>query len=134
MESFGRLEEEGYKCVDELGHAAGGRDGGSMAKKGVCLQGTTSSGHSRAYTGGHTEESSAVHAGTTRKPRSGAENNSINIEHIDTNGLGMDAVSTHSRTSYVFECWRSGSTASKLGLRLRYHEWETGFLKMKERG
>ena len=36
MESFGRLGEEGYEFIDELAtHAAGGRDGGSMAQKGV---------------------------------------------------------------------------------------------------
>ena len=36
VESFGRLGEEGYKFIDELAtHAAGGRDRGSMAKKGV---------------------------------------------------------------------------------------------------
>ena len=36
VESFGRLGEEGYEFIDELAaHAAGGRDGGSMALKGV---------------------------------------------------------------------------------------------------
>ena len=37
VESFGRLGEEGYEfIIDELAmHAAGGRDGGSMAQKGV---------------------------------------------------------------------------------------------------
>ena len=36
VESFGRLGEEGYEFIDELAaHAAGGRDGGSMAQKGV---------------------------------------------------------------------------------------------------
>ena len=36
VDSFGRLGEEGYKFIDELAtHAAGVRDGGSMAKKGV---------------------------------------------------------------------------------------------------
>ena len=36
VESFGRLGEEGYEFVDELAtHAAGGRDGRSMAQKGV---------------------------------------------------------------------------------------------------
>ena len=35
-ESFGRLGEEGYEFIDELAtHAAGGRDGGSMAQKGI---------------------------------------------------------------------------------------------------
>ena len=34
VESFGRLGEEGYEFIDELAtHAAGGRDGGSMAQK-----------------------------------------------------------------------------------------------------
>ena len=36
VESFGYLGEEGYTFIDELAtHAAGGRDGGSMAKKEV---------------------------------------------------------------------------------------------------
>ena len=36
VESFGRLGEKGYEFIDELAtHAAGGRDGGSMAQKGV---------------------------------------------------------------------------------------------------
>ena len=36
VESFGRLGEEGYQFIDELAtHAAGGRDGESMALKGV---------------------------------------------------------------------------------------------------
>ena len=36
VESFGRLGEEGCEFIDELAtHAAGGRDGGSMARKGV---------------------------------------------------------------------------------------------------
>ena len=36
VESFGRLGEEGYEFIDELAtHAAGGRDGGSTALKGV---------------------------------------------------------------------------------------------------
>ena len=36
VESFGRLGKEGYEFIDELAtHAAGGRDGGSMAQKGV---------------------------------------------------------------------------------------------------
>ena len=36
VESFGRLGGEGYEFIDELAtHAAGGRDGGSMAQKGV---------------------------------------------------------------------------------------------------
>ena len=36
VESFCRLGEEGYEFIDELAtHAAGGRDGGSMAQKGV---------------------------------------------------------------------------------------------------
>ena len=36
MESFGHLGEEGYEFIDELAaHAAEGRDGGSMALKGV---------------------------------------------------------------------------------------------------
>ena len=88
VESCGRLGEED-EFVDELPtHAAGGRDGDSIAKKGVFKERLLQSGHFRGYTGGHIEESSAVQAGT-RTPRSGAENNSINIEHIDTNGLGM---------------------------------------------
>ena len=36
VESFGRLGEEGYEFIDELAaHAAGGRNGESMALKGV---------------------------------------------------------------------------------------------------
>ncbi|CAB1115520.1 unnamed protein product [Ectocarpus sp. CCAP 1310/34] len=36
VESFGRLGEEGYEFIDELAtHAVGGRDGGTMALKGV---------------------------------------------------------------------------------------------------
>lgn len=36
VESFGRLGEEGYDFINELAtHAAGGRDGGNMARKGV---------------------------------------------------------------------------------------------------
>ena len=36
VESFGRLGEEGNEFIDKLAtHAAGGRDGGSMAQKGV---------------------------------------------------------------------------------------------------
>ena len=36
VESFGRLGEEGYEFIDKLAtHAAGGRDGESMAQKGV---------------------------------------------------------------------------------------------------
>ena len=36
VESFGRLGEEGYQFIDELAtHTAGGRDGESMALKGV---------------------------------------------------------------------------------------------------
>ena len=50
VESFGRLGEEGYEFIDELAtRAAGGKDGGSMAQKGV-FQGTTSSGHFGGYT------------------------------------------------------------------------------------
>ena len=36
VESFGRLGGEGYEFINELAtHAAGGRDGGNMARKGV---------------------------------------------------------------------------------------------------
>ena len=36
MESFGRIGEEGDEFIDEVAtHAAGGKDGGSMAQKGV---------------------------------------------------------------------------------------------------
>ena len=36
VESFSRLGEEGYEFIDELAtHAVGGRDGGTMALKGV---------------------------------------------------------------------------------------------------
>ena len=53
VESFGRLGEEGYEFINELAtHAAGGRNGGSIAlKRG--FQRATSSGRISGYPGSH---------------------------------------------------------------------------------
>ena len=39
VESFGRLGREGSEFIDQLAKSvAGGRDGGAMAKKGICKE------------------------------------------------------------------------------------------------
>ena len=85
VESFGRLGEEGYEFIDELAtHAAGGRDGGSMAQKGVFKE------HLGGYTGGHLPPSPAVQAVTTRTSTRGGEKSQTSVEHINTNDLGSE--------------------------------------------
>ena len=40
VESFGRLGREGSELIDQLATSVvGGRDGGAMAKKGICKEG-----------------------------------------------------------------------------------------------
>ena len=73
VESFGRLGEEGYEFIDKLAtHAAGGRDGGSMALKGV-LKERLLQNHLRGYTGGHREESNDTSWRSADKKRKEAQ-------------------------------------------------------------
>ena len=89
VERCGRLGEEGYEFIDELAmHAAGGRDGGSMALKGVFKERLFQLISSVAtQTGGHIANRPAVQASTTRTTRGGGYY--IKLIRIDTNGLEM---------------------------------------------
>ena len=90
VESFGRLVgEEGYEFIDELAtHAAGGRDGGSMAQKGVFKERLVQVIFG-GYTGSHLPPSPAVQAVTTRTSTRGGEKSRSSIELINTNDLGL---------------------------------------------
>ena len=90
VESFSRLGEEGYEFIDELAtHAAGGRHGGTMTDPERSLQGEATSGSFGGYAGGHIKEGAKIQARSTWATRSGGSTNDIDIEHIDTNDLGM---------------------------------------------
>ena len=89
MESFGRLGEEGYEFIDELAtHAAGGRHGGTMTQKGVYKERILQA-VSVATQVAISRRAQRYKLALRGQEVSGGPTNEIDIEHIDTDDLGM---------------------------------------------